>query len=1444
MNKKIKIAPKEDFFHYLGAKNIFLKSILFFNKTKTLKIKCSIKNPSFISETELISKELRKTFGSSISIEFKITYKDNEISKEMLTDIVNKAIYKLKENNATSKSFLFLYRTNIEQNKIMIELKNKIAIENLYESKINIKLEKILTEFGVNNFNVFFIPGDFSKEIDKLEKEKEHIIFTLSAKIDKDIAEIKANPNLSKETSSTSTWTNKAVKGNSRKIKGTPISIDEFNDIYEGESCIIQGEVFSIDFRELKNGTILKTFRITDNFNSLTIKKFEKNNSTENIEIENFIKASGRKQLDKFSDNEEVLIASSINKLDIAKKVKVDTSEEKMVELHTHSKMSEMVGVTEITDIINTAKAFGHKSIAITDYSVVHTFPIAFNKTKKDKDFKAILGCEMYMIDDEKPMVINPRDIPIEEETFVVFDLETTGLNSHENEIIEIGAIKLKGTRIIDKFSEFVKPKNKIPEKIQKLTTISDDMVADSLGIEKVLPKFIEFSKNATLVAHNAKFDMSFIRRDCKKILNIDFDPSVIDTLQMARDVMPNLKSFGLGPLTKKLGVALESHHRAVDDSQATARMFVIFLNKYFDKGITNLKDITGAFPLNIQKQDTINIIALVKNQEGLKNLYKLVSFAHKDHFGSKKARILKSEIKALRNGLLIGGSTTVHFRNANDISLNYLDYNFKAMEDSIQFYDYIELLSKANFNELIEEDGTNRISNYKAIENMNSYIYKTCKKYNKLVTASSNVHYLEKDEANIRSILLYGSGTAFNKRQYLIDNEFYFKTTTELLNEFSYLGDDIAKEIVIKNTNIVADKIEKVQPIPDGFYPPELDNSENIVRDMTYEKAYRIYGNPLPEIVKKRLERELNSIINHGFSVLYLSAQKLVKKSLDNGYLVGSRGSVGSSLVAFMMGITEVNALYPHYICGNSQCKYSEFTDKEGAGVDLPEKICPKCGRPLKRDGHAIPFEVFMGFDGDKVPDIDLNFSGEYQSEIHRYCEEMFGKSNVFKAGTISTLAEKNAIGYVKKFFEDHEISANNAEIFRRASKVEGAKKTTGQHPGGMVIVPKNMEVYDFCPIQHPANDINNDSITTHFDYHVMDEQLVKLDILGHDDPTTIKMLQEYTGVNIYDIPIADSDTLKLFSGTDILNVSPEDIGSTIGTFGVPEFGTQFVRQMLVDTRPKTFAELVRISGLSHGTDVWLNNAQQFIREGKATLSDVITVRDDIMNYLIDNGIEKLTAFKIMEFVRKGKPSKDPEQWQKYSNILKEKNVKDWYIESCKRIKYMFPKGHAVAYVMMAMRIAFFKVHYPLAFYAAYLTRKIDDFDFEIMGDSNLAKKKLEELKQETKLDVKKKTQFAICEIVIEMYARGFKFLKIDLYKSEGFKFTIEDNEIRVPLLGINGLGSSVIENLIKERNSDKFLSYEDLKRRTKISSTTLDKLKSINAVENLSDTNQICLF
>ena len=723
----------------------------------------------------------------------------------------------------------------------------------------------------------------------------------------------------------------------------------------------------------------------------------------------------------------------------------------------------------------------------------------------------------MYMIDDKAPMVSNPKDKKIDEEEFVVFDIETTGLNSHSNEIIEIGAVKIKAGRIVDRYSQLINPGRPNPYHITEITSITDEQVANEPRIDEVIGKFVDFVGDATLVAHNAPFDMGFIKRDVKKYLNIDLQSSVIDTLQMARDLFPDLKKYGLGDLNKTLGLALEKHHRAVDDSQATANMFIIFLEKYKEKGLEYMKDINVGFEVNVKKQSLKNIMLLVKTQDGLKNMYKLVSESHIKYFGNKKARIPKSVLAENREGLIIGSSLTAHFMNTGELVDLYLRHDLEKLEETAKFYDYIELLPKSTYNELIEKDGTGALASYEEVEKMNKYFYDLGKKLGILVTASSNVHYLDENEDIIRSILLYGSGTVYSPRQYNVNNGFYFRTTNEMLEEFSYLGKDEAKEVVITNTNKIADMIESgIKPIPEGFYPPKMENAEEIVRTMTYEKAYRIYGDPLPDIVSARLERELNAIINNGFSVLYLSAQKLVKKSLDNGYLVGSRGSVGSSLVAFMMGITEVNALYPHYICDNPECKHSEFIEREGVGIDLPDKDCPKCGVKLRKDGYSIPFEVFMGFKGDKVPDIDLNFSGEYQSEIHRYCEELFGKENVFKAGTISTLAEKNAEAYVRKYFDENNLNIVKAEIIRLGRLCQGAKKTTGQHPGGMVIVPQGNSIYEFCPVQRPANDETSESTTTHYDYHVMDEQLVKLDILGHDDPTTIKLLQEYTKMEV----------------------------------------------------------------------------------------------------------------------------------------------------------------------------------------------------------------------------------------------------------------------------------------------------------------------------------------
>ena len=1447
-NRQIMIEPNMEVFEKLGVKSIEIKNILLNTRTKRITFNCSVSCMGCIDDIDTIYKDVLSKFGREIEIEFVTENKELKLEDEEIKTIAIRAIERLKSRNTTSKSFLCFYKVYVKNNYIIIELNDEHIKFMLEEVKISSKIESILAEYGLKDYKIMFSVGDFSKEFSNVEEK-------IKADMEKQQNIISSErEKIIKENSVTETQVYKAKndfkRGSKTKdIKGDVISIKDFYDLYDGEPCIVQGEIFSIEGMVLKSGKTLKTIRITDGESSLTSKIFLDENDNLDISEGKILKLSGKVQMDTYAGNEKTLMINTVNIIEKEVIKKEDTAEEKMVELHTHTKMSEMVGVTDVEDLIKRAKEYGHKAIAITDYSVVHSYPAAYKTAKKlskdDDKMKVIFGCEMYMIDDEALMITNPKDKKIDEEEFVVFDIETTGLNSHTNKIIEIGAVKIKAGRIIDRYSQLINPGISIPYHITEITSITNEQVANQPKIDEVIGKFVDFIGDAVLVAHNAPFDMGFIKRDIKEYLNIDLENSVIDTLQMARDLFPDFKKYGLGDLNKSLGLALEKHHRAVDDSQATANMFIIFLEKYKEKGIEYLKDINKGFEVNVKKQSLKNIMVQVKTQEGLKNMYKLVSEGHIKYFGNKKARIPKSVLKENREGLIVGSSLSAHFMNSGELVELYLRHDLEKLEETAKFYDYIELLPKSTYNELIEKEGTGSLASYDEVEKMNKYFYDLGKRLGILVTASSNVHYLDENEDIIRSILLYGSGTVYSPRQYRVNNGFYFRTTDEMLKEFSYLGEQEAKEVVITNTNKIADMVEEgIKPIPEGFYPPKMDNAEEIVRTMTYEKAYRIYGDPLPNIVSARLERELNAIINNGFSVLYLSAQKLVKKSLDNGYLVGSRGSVGSSLVAFMMGITEVNALYPHYICDNPECKHSEFIEKEGVGIDLPDKICPNCGAPLRKDGYSIPFEVFMGFKGDKVPDIDLNFSGEYQSEIHRYCEELFGKENVFKAGTISTLAEKNAEAYVRKYFEDNNLNAVRAEIIRLGRLCQGAKKTTGQHPGGMVIVPQGNSIYEFCPVQRPANDETSESTTTHYDYHVMDEQLVKLDILGHDDPTTIKLLQEYTNMEIKDIPLADKDTLKIFSSTESLGVSPEEIGTEIGTYGIPEFGTGFVRQMLIDTRPTTFAELVRISGLSHGTNVWLNNAQEFVRNGQATLSQIITVRDDIMNYLIDQGLDNSDAFKIMEFVRKGKPKKEPENWEKYSNMMKEKNVPDWYIESCRRIEYMFPKGHAVAYVMMAMRIAYFKVHQPLAFYAAFLSRKADDFDMEVMSKGVLAKQKLEELSKEPKLDPKKKNEQAICEIVVELEARGIELLPVDIYLSEGRKFKIEDGKIRIPLIGISGLGGAVIENILKEREEAKFISVEDLKRRTKMSQTVADKLKSIGAISSLSETNQISLF
>lgn len=1448
--KEIKIRPGEDFQKRLGIQFMQLQEIRYSERRNVLRVFCVLPTYLAISELEILHQDLQRTFEKTIKIEFVSKLLDAKIPKEELKKIVDLAIQRLRKREPRFKSFLCNYRIFIENFAIYLEVNTDCGIDIMEDGNASQKVEAVLQEYDLGKYSVHFERGDFTTENAHLQREREEEIKKIEGNAIREQKKIadrgKANQNTSQPNAEggKKTFWGSSSRSKTKEIKGNPISMLQFEEALEGDSCILEGEIFSLEERALSTGNILKTLRLTDESNSVTAKIFLKKEEKLEVKKGDKVRIEGKLQTDIYAQNEKILMIQSINRLENQKKKKEDTVEEKMVELHTHSKMSEMVGVTEVGEILARAKQYGHSAVAITDYGVVHSFPAAY-KASVNTGVKAILGCEAYMVDDTLPVIQNLKeDQDLEKASFVVFDLETLGFNAHEGKIIEIGAVKIVEKRIVDRFSELINPEEKIPQNIVEITNITDEMVKNAPKIETVLPKFLKFVEGSILVAHNADFDIGFLKQQAKKHVGEEIQPSFMDTLQMAKDIYPEFKQFGLGALSKKLGLSLENHHRAVDDCQATGNMFLIFLDHYLEKGVKTLQGLTGAFPVNTKKQNTRNVILLAKNKIGLQHLNRLVSEAHLHHFGNRKPRLPRSLIEKYREGLFVGCSLSGHSINDSDLFHDYATGNVDKIENAISFYDYVELLPRQDYTENIESNGTGLISGSAYIERMNRYFYQLAKKKDILVTASSNVHYLDPEEAKIRTILLYGSGMIHGKKAYKSDNGFYYRTTGELLEEFSYLGEELAKEIVVTNTNKIANEIEMIKPIPDGFYPPTIENAEETVKEMTYEKAYRIYGNPLPKIVEERLERELKAIIGNGFSVLYLSAQKLVKKSLDNGYLVGSRGSVGSSLVAFMMGITEVNALYPHYICQNPDCKHSEFVEREGVGIDFPGKKCPKCGQVYKRDGYAIPFEVFMGFNGDKVPDIDLNFSGEYQSEIHRYCEELFGKENVFKAGTISTLAEKNAIGYVKKYFEDNEISISQAEIVRLAKKCEGAKKTTGQHPGGMIVLPAEYSIYEFCPVQKPANDEKSDSITTHYDYHVMDEQLVKLDILGHDDPTTIKLLQEYTGVSIEEIPLADPETLKIFSSTESLGVSSKQIGSEIATFGIPEFGTPFVRQMLLETRPTTFAELVRISGLSHGTDVWLNNAQEFIQEAKATLPEVITVRDDIMNYLIDKGIEKGTAFKIMEFVRKGRPSQDVEGWQKYSDLMKEKEVKDWYIESCRRIKYMFPKGHAVAYVMMAMRIAYFKVHYPLAFYAAYLSRKTEDFNFEVLGTPERAEKRLQELSKEPKLDVKKKTEQALCEIMIEMKARGIQLLPIDLYHSAGRKFLIEGDKIRIPLISLAGLGQSVIDNILEERREENFVSIEDFKRRTKVSQTTIEKMKEYKILEDMNETNQISLF
>ena len=1210
---------------------------------------------------------------------------------------------------------------------------------------------------------------------------------------------------------------------------------------------VIRGKILSVDTREIRNEKTIIIFSVTDFTDTIVLKIFARNDDVPELLKEisggKFVRVKGVATIDKFDSELTIGSIVGIKKCADFTTVRMDTSVEKRIELHCHTKMSDMDGVSDVKDIVKRAMKWGHKAIAITDHGDVQAFPDANHTVPSDSDFKVIYGVEAYLVDDLKGMVTDSQNQDLDAD-YVVFDLETTGFSPETNRIIEIGAVKVQNGKIVDKFSTFVNPQVPIPFRIEQLTSINDSMVIDAPVIADILPEFMKFCEGCVMVAHNADFDMSFIKKNCQR-LDIPCKPTIVDTVALARVLLPNLNRFKLDTVAKALGVSLENHHRAVDDAGCTAEIFVKFIEMLRDRGMSTLDEVNAmgtSSVQNVQKMPTYHAIILATCDQGRTNLYKLISLAHIKYY-HRRPRIPKSEFIRYRDGLLIGSAC-----EAGELYRAIL--NGRPEEEIsrlVNFYDYLEIQPLGNNAFLVRDEDSPVASNDDLIE-INKKIVRLGEQFHKPVVATCDVHFLDPEDEIYRRIIMAGQGFKDADEQAPL----FLRTTEEMLKEFAYLGSEKAEEVVITNTNRIADMCEKISPVRPDKCPPVIENSDQMLRDICYNKAHKMYGDPLPEIVQERLDRELNSIISNGYAVMYIIAQKLVWKSNEDGYLVGSRGSVGSSFVATMSGITEVNPLHAHYLC--KHCQYSDFDSdlvksfSGRSGCDMPDKLCPRCGKPLSKEGFDIPFETFLGFKGNKEPDIDLNFSGEYQSKAHKYTEVIFGEGQTFKAGTIGTLADKTAFGYVKNYYEERGVHKRNCEIDRIVLGCVGVRRTTGQHPGGIVVLPMGEQIYTFTPIQHPANDMTVDITTTHFDYHSIDHNLLKLDILGHDDPTMIRMLQDLTGVDPTQIPLDDKAVMSLFQDTSALGITPDDLANCqLGALGIPEFGTDFAMGMLIDTQPKEFSDLVRIAGLSHGTDVWLGNAQTLIQEKKATISTAICTRDDIMIYLIGMGLDSEESFKIMENVRKGIVAKGKcDKWPEWKQDMIDHNVPDWYIWSCEKIKYMFPKAHAAAYVMMAWRIAYCKVFYPLAYYAAYFSIRATAFSYELMcqGKEKLEGYMHEYEKRKDELSKKEQDTYKDMRLVQEMYARGFEFLPLDIYKSEPHHFQIVDGKLLPALNTIDGLGDNAAVAIAEAAKDGIFLSKDDFRERTKVSKTTIELMSDLGLFGDMPESNQLSLF
>lgn len=1371
--------------------------------------------------------KLKGAFSHIAEVNCIILVENPDVQLEIVQDFWGACIDGIEGISPPIYTLLSQQKPGLSGNKLILKAKTDTEAQAL-KTKYSQFIQQSYLRFGFPQFHVeteIFVSEDEIQKFkdQKMAEDKER---ALQALIDMERKE--------KTSSEEEKPTGPLVLGYPIKDSEEIRSLDSIMD--EERRITIQGYVFDAETRELKSGRTLCIFKVTDYTDSILVKMFSREKEDallmKSLKKGMWVKARGSIQNDTFV-RDLVMIANDVNEM--KGQTREDTAEEgnKRVELHLHSPMSQMDAVTGIERYVQQAKKWNHPAIAVTDHAVVQSFPDAYSASKKH-GVKMIYGVEVNLVDDGIPIAYNPSHRNLSEDTFVVFDVETTGLSAVYDTIIELAAVKVRNGEIVGRFERFANPHHPLSATTIELTGITDDMVKDAPDVDVIIREFKEWIKDDILVAHNASFDMGFLNVAYKELLKTEKAANpVIDTLELGRFLYPEFKNHRLNTLCKKFDIELTQHHRAIYDAEATGYLLVKMLKDAAEKNILfhdQLNENMGQSNA-YQKSRPYHAILLAQNETGLKNLFKLVSLSHIEYF-YRVPRIPRSKLEKYREGLLIGSAC-----DKGEVFEGMMQKSPDEVEDIASFYDYIEVHPPDVYRHLIELE---LVRDERALKEIISNIVKLGDKLNKPVVATGNVHYLNPEDKIYRKILISSMGGANPLNRHKLPNV-HFRTTGEMLGAFSFLDKQKAEEIVIGNSNRINDMIDEIKPIKDDLYTPKIEGAEEEIREMSYARARTIYGDVLPKIVEDRIEKELKSIIGHGFAVIYLISHKLVKKSLDDGYLVGSRGSVGSSLVATLTEITEVNPLPPHYVCPH--CKHSEFFNdgSVGSGFDLPDKTCPECGAGYSKDGHDIPFETFLGFKGDKVPDIDLNFSGEYQPRAHNYTKVLFGEDNVYRAGTIGTVAEKTAYGYVKGYASDHNLHFRGAEIDRLVQGCTGVKRTTGQHPGGIIVVPDYMDIFDFSPIQFPADATDSEWKTTHFDFHSIHDNLLKLDILGHDDPTVIRMLQDLSGIDPKTIPTDDPEVMKIFSGTEPLGVTEEQIMCKTGTLGIPEFGTKFVRQMLEDTKPTTFSELVQISGLSHGTDVWLGNAQELIHNSICELSEVIGCRDDIMVYLIYRGLDPSLAFKIMEFVRKGK-GLNPE-WEEE---MKKNEVPDWYIDSCKKIKYMFPKAHAAAYVLMAVRIAYFKVHHALLYYAAYFTVRADDFDIDAMiKGSNAIRAAIEEiLSKGLDASAKEKNLLTVLEISLEMVERGYSFQKVDLYKSSASEFIIEGNTLIPPFNSIPGLGTNAALNIVKAREEGEFLSKEDLQKRGKISKTILEYLDRHGCLEALPDQNQLSLF